>query len=56
MLRVVLEGSDAAFVVRPRCQFRTRRGCMPLEIVTIVGGPIQTNAYLVADTEPGMRW
>jgi hydroxyacylglutathione hydrolase len=26
---------------------------MPLEIVTIVGGPIQTNAYLVADTETG---
>jgi hydroxyacylglutathione hydrolase len=26
---------------------------MSLEIVTIVGGPIQTNAYLVADTETG---
>ena len=26
---------------------------MALEIVTIVGGPIQTNAYLVADTETG---
>jgi len=26
---------------------------MPLEIVTIVGGPIQTNAYLVADTATG---
>ena len=24
---------------------------MSLEIVTIVGGPIQTNAYLVADTD-----
>src|ERR671916_989501 len=26
---------------------------MSLEIVTIVGGPIQTNAYLVADTATG---
>ena len=26
---------------------------MSLEIVTIVGGPIQTNAYLVADSETG---
>jgi hydroxyacylglutathione hydrolase len=26
---------------------------MSLEIVTIVGGPVQTNAYLVADTETG---
>ena len=26
---------------------------MPLEIVTFVGGPIETNAYLVADTETG---
>jgi hydroxyacylglutathione hydrolase len=26
---------------------------MPLEIVTFPGGPVQTNAYLVADTETG---
>lgn len=26
---------------------------MPLEIVTFVGGPVQTNAYLVADAETG---
>ncbi len=26
---------------------------MPLEIVTFVGGPVQTNAYLVADPETG---
>ena len=26
---------------------------MPLEIVTFAGGPIETNAYLVADTETG---
>jgi glyoxylase-like metal-dependent hydrolase (beta-lactamase superfamily II) len=26
---------------------------MPLEIVTLVGGPIETNAYLVADSETG---
>src|SRR4029450_1685242 len=26
---------------------------MSLEIVTIVGGPIETNAYLVADTATG---
>ena len=29
---------------------------MSLEIVTIVGGPIQTNAYLVADTATGDAW
>jgi glyoxylase-like metal-dependent hydrolase (beta-lactamase superfamily II) len=28
-------------------------GPMPLDIVTFVGGPIETNAYLVADTETG---
>src|SRR5688500_5187785 len=26
---------------------------MPLEIVTFPGGPVQTNAYLVADTDTG---
>ena len=26
---------------------------MPLEIVTFVGGPLETNAYLVADTATG---